>query len=209
MLTVEAAVKGAERVARTLNAEKQRVRRSFETAVRVEAFRQLKQLRDEIRRGRPGGNPYAASLLSAIASRTKSGRPKKRQIPLYRVAQLIRYDIKGAGTDNPQISFGFVRANNPKLTSSYKDLLLKHQEGIDVLYAGSRTELGVRLARIGAKLKKKGDPDAKYFFLRKETGRKIDLPHRDIIRTYWKAYKMDAMKNIRQNYRLKMKGVRI
>ncbi|WP_152971952.1 hypothetical protein [Desulfatitalea tepidiphila] len=209
MLKVEATVKGAERVARTISAEKQKARRSFEAAVRVEAFRQLKQLREDVRAGRPGGHPYAAFLLSAIASRTKSGRPKKRQVPLYRVARLIRYDIKGAGTENPQISFGFVRANNPKLTSSYKQLLLKHQEGIDVLYAGSRTELGVHLARVGAKLKKKGDPDAKYFFLRKETGRKIDLPQRDIIRTFWAAHKMDAMKNIRQNYRLKMKGVRI
>lgn len=209
MITAGAIVKNSEKAARGILEQKKRARRAFEIAVRVEAFRQLRQLRDDIRHGRPGGRPYDEELLSKLASYTKSGRPKKNQIPLYRLARLVRVNIKNAGTADMRISFGFVNTNRSRLSSSYKQLLLKHQEGTDVLYKGSRTELGRRFARIGARLKKRGDPDAKYFFLRKTTGRRIDLPERDIIDTYWQQNKMDALKQIRRNYSLKLKGHRI
>ena len=209
MIKAEAVIKNGERVARSIREQKKKERRAFEIAVRVEAFRQLRQLRDDIRHGRPGGTPYAASMLSKLAGYTKGGRFRKNQIPLYRLARLVRYNVENAGSENMKISFGFVSTNTSRLSHSYKQLLLRHQEGTDVLYAGSRTELGRRFARIGGRLKKRGEPDAKYFFLKKTTGRRIDLPERDIIDTYWKSNKISAMKQIRKNYRLKLRGHRI
>lgn len=209
MIESAAVAKGGEKAVRGLKALKDKERRAFEIAVRVEAFRHLRQLRDDIRKGRPGGRPYEAALLSKLASYTKRGRPKKNQIPLYRLARRIRVNIKNAGKDDVHISFGFVNTNRSRLTSTYKQILLKQQEGTDVLYTGSRTELGRRFARIGGRLKKRGDPDAKYFFLKKTTGRRIDLPARDIINTYWEHNKLDALKRIRRNYSLKLRGHRI
>ena len=209
MIQVEPVVQHAKKVVQDLRKLKEKERKAFEIAVRVEAFRQLRQLRDEVRQGKPGGRPYAADLLSKLASYTKRGKPKKNQIPLSRLSRLVRVNIKNAGTDNVQISFGFVNTNTSRLSSSYKQILLRHQEGIDVLYTRSRTELGRRFARIGGRLEKAGSPDAKYFFLRKTTGRTIDLPARDIINTYWRQNKISALKQIRRNYRLKLRGERI
>jgi len=96
-----------------------------------------------------------------------------------------------------------------RLATSYKALIQKHQAGVDILYGGSRTELGRRLARIGGKLKKKNDPDARYFFLRKTTGRAVDIPSRDIVDTFYKRYRDDMLRNIKNNFRRKQRGERI
>jgi len=207
MLQLNTTVKGVRKLQKDLGAETKRQKKALETAVRVEAFRLLRQLRDDIRAGNPGGRPYPTAL-SKIASRTKAGRLRRNRMPLYRVARMVRYNANYAN-GKLQVSFGFPKTNVRPIPSSYKQLLIKHQEGFDVLYGGSRTELGRRFARIGGKLKKKGDPDAKYFFLRKTTGRDIRLPARPIIDPFWEYNRESAVKNISRNFRLKMKGVRI
>ena len=182
-------------------------KRALKTAVQVEGYKRLRQLRDEMRAGKPGGKVFRE--LSRIAGRTKRGALKKNQIPLYRLARLLRYRVDYDPGGNFSLSFGFVNTNKQALSSSYKQLLIKHQEGVDVLYTRSRTELGRRLARIGGKLQKKGDPDARYFFLKKTTGRKIDLPERGIIDPFYRSYGGGIWRNIRGNFRRKMRGERI
>ena len=108
---------------------------------------------------------------------------------------------------NLQMSFGFVRGG--RMSGSWKKLLLKHAAGLDTLYTGSRQELGEKMARIGGRLKKKGDPDAKFFFLKKMTGRRIHLPKRPAIDPFWKSSADDARRNIAKNFRRKMRGERI
>lgn len=200
-------VRGISKLQKDLKVETKRQKKALDVALKVEGFRLLRQLRDDIRQGRPGGQAYAAEL-SKIAGRTKTGRMRKNQMPLYRIARMLRYN---ASYKNGalQFSFGFLSSGRRPIQTSYKEMLIKHQEGIDVLYRGSRTELGKRFARIGGKLKKKGDPDAKYFFLRKTTGRRIDLPKRPVIDPFWDANKGEAITNIRRNFRLKLQGVRI
>ena len=206
-MLIKADIRGVRKLWKELNIHTKKQRRALETAIKVEGFRQLKRLREEVRKGTPAGKAYAAQL-SGIARRTKTGRLKKNQVPLYRLARLLRYDVHYANGEL-QFRFGFVKRGRASLGGTYKELLLKHQEGLDVLYGGSRTELGRRLARIGGKLKKKGDPDARFFFLRKETGRRIKLPERDIIDTFYGAYRPEMIKNIRANFKLKMAGKRI
>ena len=198
---------GATHLYKELGATQKEQKRALNVAIKVEGFRQLRNLRDEIRAGNPGGKPYVEQL-SRLARRTKTGRLKKNQIPLYRLARLVRYSVMYVDGEI-KLHFGFTNSRSRKLTSSWKQLVLKHQQGLDSLYSGSRTELGIRLARIGGRLKKKGDPDARYFFLRKTTGRRIDNPERPIIEPFWEKRRQEATRNITANYRRKLRGERI
>jgi len=188
-----------------LDADTKEKKKALETAIKVEGFRQLKLLREQIRTGAPGGQPYA-DRLSKIAGRTKAGRLRKNQAPLYMLARLLRYNVDYA---NGELSFrfGFVRGNDA-IGGSWKKLLQKAQAGASMLYSGSRTELGRQLARIGGRLKKKGDPDAKYFFLRKETGR-AQVPARPMIAPFWNQYRDEALANIQANWARKLRGEQI
>jgi hypothetical protein len=190
-----------------MGAETKKQKKALETAIKVEGFRQLRKLREDIRHGRPGGKPYEKEL-SEIARRTKSGRLRKVQVPLYRLARLLRYNVEYKN-GSLGFRFGFVSSRSKSLSTSWKKLILKHHEGVDVLYTGSRTELGRRMARIGAKLEKKGDPDARFFFLRRSAGRRIDIPERPAIDMYWDSHDDEAKRNIAANFRRKMRGERI
>lgn len=205
-------VKGLQNLRKDLEIRTKKEKRALDIAIRVEGFRRLKELREAIRRGDPSGAPYAARL-SKIAQRTKSGRMRKNQVPLYRLARMLRYEVDYktglSGAGEMSFSFGFKQTGRRKLPGFYQKLVRLHQQGEDTFYTGSRTELGKRFARIGGKLKKKGDPDARYFFLRKETGRRIRLPERAIVGPYWERNRMDAIRNVRRNFRLKLAGHRI
>lgn len=201
-------IKGARELYQWAGAQGREAQNALKTAIKVEGFQRLKELRKEVRSGRPGGIPYAVGL-SEIAKRTKTGKPRKNQAPLNRSARLLRYNVALGSDGNIKMSIGFVNTNTSPLGRSWKRLLIEHQEGVDVLYTASRTELGKRMARIGGRLKKSGDPDAKYFFLKKTTGRTIDLPKREIIEPFWDKYQTDAWRNIKENFEKKMRGERI
>jgi len=198
-------IKGIRQLQKDLDADTQEKKKALETAIKVEGFRQLKLLREQIRAGEPGARPYAAKL-SRIAAYTKAGRLRKNQAPLYRLARLLRYVVS---YENGELSFrfGFVRGRGT-IGGSWKKLLQKHQAGARVLYTGSRTELGRRLARIGGRLKKRGEPDAQFFFLRRETGR-AKLPARPMIAPFWERYRAEAAANIQANWARKLRGERI
>ncbi len=200
-------IRGARRLVKTLQQDRRNEVRAFETAVKVEAFQQRRKLQTELRAGRPGGHRLAP--LSRIGRRTKTGRMKKNQAPLSGAAKMVRYDVRRQPSGKLGISFGFVDSGTQRLSMRWKQLLQKHQEGTDILYSGSRRELGRRMARIGGRLKKKGDPDAKYFFLRRGSGRKLGVKNRPIVDPYWEAHEAEAWRNIRKNYRRKLRGERI
>jgi len=207
---LQATIKGIRQMQKDLDADTKEKKKALETAIKVEGFRQLKLLREQIRKGEPGGQ-YYADELSKIAGRTKAGRLRKNQAPLYMLARLLRYT---ATYENGDLSFrfGFV-SQNGGLTGSWKKLILKHQEDADfsigeTLYSRSRSELGRMMARIGGRLKKKGDPDAKFFFLRSET-RRAKQPARPMIAPFWDRYRDEAAANIMDNWGRKLRGERI
>jgi hypothetical protein len=209
MIELQATLQGAEDMARRIESARQRAVKAKQTAIKVEAFRLLKKLRAEVRQGTPGGKPYDNPKLSAIASYTKSGRLKKNTTPLARLAKLLRYKVSGDNLQNFAVEFGFTDTARSRLSRSYKQILIANQQGAEVLYSGSRTELGARLARIGGKLKKKGNADARLFFLRKSGRNTMKLPSRDIINTHWQANQQEAVRNIQKNFQAKMRGERI
>jgi hypothetical protein len=207
---LEYTVKGIRQMQKDLQADTKEKKKALETAIKVEGMRQLKLLREQIRQGEPGAEPYTAEL-SRIAARTKAGRLRKNQAPLYMLARLLRYFVT---YENGDISFrfGFV-GNKGGVGSSWKKLIQKHQASSDfdlhdTLYSGSRSELGRILARVGGRLKKKGDPDAKFFFLRSKT-RRAKLPKRPMIAPFWERYKDEAEANIMDNWGRKLRGERI
>lgn len=204
---IEAKITGLKRLYDAVGAYDKQSRKALKTAVQVEGFKRLRQLRDEMKAGKPGGKAFKP--LGHLAGRTKTGALKKNQVPLYRLTRLLRYRVDYDSSGNFSLSFGFVNTNKARLSNSYKELLIKHQEGIEVLYTKSRSELGRRFARIGGKLKKKGDPDARFFFLKKTTGKKIDLPERGIIDPFYRANQNAIWRNIRSNFQKKMRGERI
>jgi len=190
--------------------EKKRVK-AGETATKVEGFRLSRKLKKDVREARPGG--IRLTPLSQIARRTKTGKRKKNaRKPLASLAHLVRYKAtRPSGKFNVEV--GFVA---PKMkTRNWMQLVGMHQKGesFDILYSGSRSYLGRRLANIGGRLKKAGDPDARFFFLRKTAGykggRRGQLPARPEIDPFWKANKGQAQRNITNNWERKMAGERI
>lgn len=207
-MRINYSISGIRRLQKDLEADTKEKKKALETAIKVEGMRQLKLLREQIRKGEPGGQPYA-DRLSKIAARTKAGRLRKNQAPLYMMARLLRYHVEYEG-GHLNFRFGFISNGGGPIQGSWKKLLLQHGEGgdLNVLYGKSRTELGRRFAQIGGRLKKKGDPDAKFFFLRSETGR-ATLPQRPMISPFWDRYKDEAEANIMDNWGRKLRGERI
>lgn len=209
MINISVDVHGLTELRKKVGAYDAASKRALDIAIKNEAVELLKELRGQVRQGTPGGHPYAA-ILSKLARRTKRGALRKSQVPLSRLARLLRYNIDYS-SGALKITFGFVTEGPKRLAGYWQDLLRKHQEGVDVLYTHSRTELGIRMARIGARLKKDGDADARYFFLRKSTGRArgFRLPERPIIDPFWAEQRVDAMASIREKFRRKLAGERI
>ena len=209
MLKVE--VKGAKALAKALDLQGDRQKKALATAVKVEGYNRLKQLRAEIKAGLPGGHPYAHQL-SALAGRTKTGRKRKNQVPLYKLARGLRYKVSYDAKGNISYSFGFIN-RNAAMNNSYKKLVLKHDDGgrfaLKALYSGSRKELGRKFAVIGGKLQKKGDPDAKYFFLTKAYNSSFQLPSRPIVEPFVHETREAALANIKRNVIRKLQGHRI
>ena len=189
--------------------EKKRVKAAM-TATKVEGFRLRNEMKKELRSGRISGKRLKP--LSQIARRTKTGRIKKNaRRPLATTARLIRY--KATTTKGKMnVEVGYVGPMVEK--RHWKELMIGHQEGYSVLYGKSRKELGKQLARIGGKLKKRKDPDARFFFLTKKAGAvegrvKTKLPARLIVDPFWEANRSKAQNNITRDWERKMAGERI
>ena len=210
MVDIRATVQGAENIAKRIRTGREKALKAQDVAVRVEAYRLYKKLRHEVATGTPGGRPYSNPDLSAIASYTATGRPKRNQTPLARLVRLLRYDVpRGSKIGDITVRFGFIHSWASKMGRSGRRIAQVQQTGGRVMIKGSREDFGRRLARIGGRLKKRGDPNAKYFFLRKGTGDSMELPARDIVHTHWQANRQEALRRIRENFRRKLRGERI
>ena len=185
------------------------------TAVRVEGFRLMKQLRQEIRQGAPGGKRFAAlSQIRRTMGSVYRGHFRLRgNNPLFRLARAIGYEVND-GTPF-SLTIGFVGKASSR---SWRMLALKHQQGFSesadapyfryhnisirdyLVQEGSRVDR----ARFGGKKTRRRN----VFFLRKST-QMLRTPARPIIDPFWAAHRAEAARNIRQNFIRKMKGERI
>jgi len=211
---LQAVIKGADAVSKEIRREFQQSEKDLNIAMRIEGFRLMKQMRSEISHGRPGGVPFHP--LSEIGRRTmakrlqgdlswkrygmvgQAGAAKRR--PLRRLASAVRYAVRKK--KDYEVAVGFPAE---KLSKSWVRIARRQQEGASFSVS---EELRTWLRMKGALLRKKGDPAARYFFLKKSTGR-FRTPARPILGPFWRVHRAEAWQNIRENFRRKQRGERI
>uniref|UniRef100_A0A6M3KZI7 Uncharacterized protein n=1 Tax=viral metagenome TaxID=1070528 RepID=A0A6M3KZI7_9ZZZZ len=191
MLALQATIKGLSTIHKDLKVKEKQYGKALDISVRVEGFRLMKVLKQEIREGHPGGQSFAP--LSVIARRFKKGDEKA----LKRLAIAIRYNIER----NPDISM-HIGWTGPKVSKRWKALADMHQRG----FVTQVTEEILKM--LLGRAKATSEPDKRYFFIRKST-RFFRTPPRPIIDPFWAKHGNEARKNIQNNFRMKMAGKRI
>ena len=193
---IEVTVKGIANLAKALDAASAREKSALQTALKVEGFRLMRLMRREIRKGAPGGRPFAPLSVIARSRRGLRGDPT----PLRRLASVVRYRVQ---QEPFEFHFGFVDpGGRAALSRSWLRLARIHQEGF-------RHGMGeAARAQIIRQLKYAPESVRKYFALRKET-RRFHTPARPIVAPFWQAHRSQALANIRANYRRKIAGERI
>ena len=202
---IEAVLKGTKKIQKELAREAQKDERALNIALKVEGFSLMKEMRQEIRHGAPGGKRF--SPLSRIAARIKASRirgsseikkfgavgttvaAKKR--PLRRLANMVRYAVRNRRQF--QVAVGFPPE---KLSKSWVRIAKFQQKGGSFPIS---PDLRKHLRQLGMLLKKRKDPAAKYFFLQAKTAR-FRVPKRPIVDPFWRAHSRDAWINIRRNF---------
>ena len=214
MIELSLEVKGLKQLQQAFKAERVKQQKALNTAIKVEGYRLREVMQQEIRKGAPGGRSFAP--LTVLGARTKASnlrgkadieefgrvgtlrRPKKSA--LQRLATSVRYYIPNKRY-NMEMYVGWT---GPHISKSWKHLAKIHQEGFT--RAISRRQRRFFMHR-GQELSKRSRY-RKYFFLRKSTS-VFRTPPRPIIDPFWRAHEEEAWRNIRNNYKRKLRGERI
>ena len=190
--------KGFTQLEKVYRTEGKRQEKALNTAIKVEGFRLMRLLKQQIRAGAPGGKKF--DPLTYL-SRAWSGRGKRlgSNKPLRRLAIAVRYWVKDQSPFDMRI--GWV---GPKTSRSWKRIAKKQQEGFEHGMPETRRQY----FRSKAAGMSKRSVARKYMFIRKSTT-KFKTPARPIMDPFWEAEEDRAWRNIRDNYRRKMQGQRI
>jgi hypothetical protein len=111
------------------------------------------------------------------------------------------------------MSVGFLDANDAltyhkssaNISKSWKRIAQKAQEGATTPFTEDRRRA---ILSMGMSLRKRGMPEAKYFFLRPST-KAFKTPPRPIIEPFWRAHEAETARNVLINFERKMRGERI
>ncbi len=192
---INVTVNGAEKVAKHIKQQEAKKDKAYESAIRIEGFRLKNLLKDEIRKGAPGGKRFAP--LSYI--RRHTGKRLKPDRPLSRMAVAVRYHVKNKKPFEMAIGW-----TGPMVSKSWKRLAEKHQEGFFNDVPDWKRK---HLAQKGDTISKKSKA-RKYHYLRKETQR-FKTPARPITDPFMDKYKKQSQQQIIRNFKLKMQGRRV
>lgn len=192
-------------------------------AAKIEGYRLRGVLKDEIKKGAPGG--MAFSPMSEINKRWRGERQdtkgnwKASFPPLYNLERAIKYvsDVN-KDTGDVIVSVGFVgrtsRAQNadhskPYISNTWQSIANKHQEGFGTHINEVHTRWGEPMRKF---LIRMGYTETAFstgiFTLRKSTVR-TQTPARPIIAPFWIKHRPEANKNIVKNFEIKMAGGRV
>jgi hypothetical protein len=177
-----------------------RAKKASGDALKVEGYRLMRELKEDLRQGKAGGSVF--SPLTEIAKRMR--KPINRK-PLSKLATAIRYSA-GLMGGNPTVSVGFLDAGTKKISKSWMRIAQKAQEGGETPYT---YEKRMALYAMGQRLKKRGDPAAKFFFLLRKSRDVFKTPPRPIIEPFWNAHWSETERNVLINFERKMRGERI
>lgn len=202
-------VKNIEKTVKEIQAYGELTRKSASGALKVEAYRLTGLLKLEIGAGKAGGEAF--SPLTEIAKRM--GKPINRK-PLSRLKGAVRY-AAGEINGNPAVEVGFIEGLNTRqgaggvrasrVGKSWLKIAAAAQEGGETPFTEERRRA---ILSVGASLKKRRDPMAKYFFLRRGKT-SFRTPPRPIIEPFWRAHEAETLRNVLQNFERKMRGERI
>jgi hypothetical protein len=213
MIQVKAIVNGASGLDKALKKASAVSVKAENDAVRIEGYRLMRLLRKEIRTGAPGGQRFAPlSMIRRTMLARASGRLGADRA-LAKMARAIGYDVTDKSPFKMEI--GFV---GPASSATWRKLAKKHQEGFQTgadeqYFRKHNISIREYLAQRGSDVNhslygKKKTLRRNVFFLRKST-KQLRTPARPIIEPFWVAHKLEAMRNIRENFRRKMRGERI
>lgn len=207
-MEITATVSGLKNLEKAVRAADKESRKALQTAVKVEGFRLRGVMLSELRAGAPGGRkfPGLSYLRRYSGGRLRPDRP-------YGISQadaairgggrsmgsIIRYHVEK--NDPVEVAVGW---SGPKISNSYKRLALALQEGFESSVTDRRREF---FARAGGRLGRRRQ-FRKYFFIKKSTT-VFRTPARPVIAPFWEAHRAEAWKNVRENFRRKMRGERI
>lgn len=219
-LAGKATIRGIKKLNHDLGAARKRFRKAHDTAIRIVAYRRLKDLAREIRGGAPGGQGYAAlSTLARFNFRNKSMMSSRKpftglhstsvhQGGFLRGLPPIRYNpINGAGGHLKEAEVGltnrgiypsgawWIRAGNV-WQSGGKVPVDEHDKRV--------------LRWVGAEFKKRRPNSklAKRFFLKKSTAH-VKHEGREIIRPFWRKWRRPTIEELNQVFNAKLAGRRV
>jgi hypothetical protein len=190
-------IRDLDKTVKEINAEEARTKKAAETAVKVEGYRLMKLLKEEIKAGAPGGREF--SPLTEIAKRTGSSQNRK---PLSRLAIPVRYKTT-RNNNRFEFNLGFIAE---KTSKSWMKIAGLQTEGGSIP-VDDETRRYIKLWGIVLKIKKdkKSKEMAKYFFLLPSTVR-FRIPARPIMEPFESKYASGILSNIKSNFERKMKG---
>ncbi len=192
---INVTVNDAEKVAKYIKEQEAKKDKAYKTAIKVEGFRLKDLLKEDIRKGAPGGKQFAP--LSYI--RRHTGKRLKPDKPLSRLAVAVKYHVKD---EKPyKLAIGWT---GPRVSKSWKRLATKHQEGFSQDIPDWKRK---SFAKKGDMISERSRA-RKYHYLRKETKR-FKVPARPIIDPFMDRHKAESKKQIVRNFKLKMQGKRI
>jgi len=168
-----------------------------ETAAKIELYRLMGLMKQDLRAGRSGGDNFAP--LRVISRGTRAARK-----PLSPLAVAVRY-LVSKKADQTVMSVGFA---GPQSSASWRRIAHRVQEGGEI--DANMRVFGTTLRRLfamvgGGYAKGRGKTVARYYFLRKTT-QKLQLPARPIIAPFWRQHEREAEANIQSNFVRKLRG---
>lgn len=204
---LDVTIRGINKLKRDLKAESRRQNKAMVTAIKVEAFRLRNEMKKEIRKGAPGGQKFAPlSYLARYWSDKPGMRTRMRpNRPLAALARAVHYHVKDGNPLDVRVGF-----TGPRLSKTWKRIARMHQEGfVHQMDQGKYSADFKRafLARTGGKLGRRSKT-RKYLFIKKST-KTFHTPERPIVEPFWESRRTEALVNIRNNFRRKMRGERI
>lgn len=163
-------------------------------AMTVEAKRLKKKLKEEIRAGAPGGKRFAPLSMISRYSRRRFRRQNK---PLIRLADPIFHKVIRKWPYEAHV--GWV---GPLPSSNIKDLAKLHQRGFVSSVANWQQRyflaMGNRIR--GGRVR---------FFRLKKSTTVFRTPARPILAPFWQTHQSEAITQIANNYKRKLRGERI
>lgn len=204
-------ISNIEQFKKEIQADQEKVYKSAVSATKVESFRLRTVLKEEIRKGAPGGQKFAPRTeLSKrhVGEQLFSGNWAFLTPALYKLAIPVRYRVE-KGEHKTVFEIGFVGKNTRDVSRAWARIAEKHQEGFDTSMEAHSDDSSVTMRELTTKLGYRETSWSPGIFVPRKSTTKLHTPSRPIIEPFWRTHQSEADRNIVENFERKMRGERI